>query len=211
MKHNHGSILHDINNGRKTSLTILIAEDEEDIASSYKLALEARNHHVVTTRDGEECLEEYKSALEMIGSRMDNGHSHPPFDVVLIDYRLPKMDGMQTAKKILEMNPNQRIIFASAYVKESLMQTVQMLGQILEFMQKPFLLASLIGTIEDAKVWQELVRINGSLREEGFDATEGQIAELLQGLNKIQKGRDYLFEGLKQIEQTTRMRSVLTK
>jgi CheY-like chemotaxis protein len=45
---------------------------------------------------------------------------HLPFDAVVLDYRMPKKDGLEVAKEILKMYPEQRIIFASAYIKESL-------------------------------------------------------------------------------------------
>ncbi|MDQ3967915.1 MAG: hypothetical protein M3275_05910 [Thermoproteota archaeon] len=37
--------------------------------------------------------------------------------VVILDYKMPKKDGLRVAKEILDMNPEQRIIFASAYVE----------------------------------------------------------------------------------------------
>jgi CheY-like chemotaxis protein len=43
-----------------------------------------------------------------------------PFDVVELDYKMPGKDGMEVAKEILTINPDQRIIFASAYFKETL-------------------------------------------------------------------------------------------
>ena len=42
-----------------------------------------------------------------------------PFDVVVLDYKMPGKDGMEVAKEILTINPDQRIIFASAYVRDS--------------------------------------------------------------------------------------------
>jgi CheY-like chemotaxis protein len=39
--------------------------------------------------------------------------SSSPFDVVVLDYRMPKKDGTEVAKEILDLNPNQRIIFES--------------------------------------------------------------------------------------------------
>jgi CheY-like chemotaxis protein len=35
-------------------------------------------------------------------------------DVVVLDYKMPGKDGMEVAKEILTINPDQRIIFASA-------------------------------------------------------------------------------------------------
>ena len=66
------------------------------------------------------------------------------------------MNGMDVAKEILAVNPHQRIIFASAYVKETLQESVKQLKQIVELMQKPFTLSQLVDTVEDKEVYEEL-------------------------------------------------------
>src|SRR6266571_378993 len=93
-------------------MRILIAEDDIDISESYKDALEARNHIVMLAENGEECLEIYNKEL--------------------------KREQIEIEKEILEINPKQRIIFASAYVEETLEDAVKQLKQVVELMQKPF-------------------------------------------------------------------------
>ena len=48
-----------------------------------------------------------------------------PFDAVILDYKMQDMDGIEVANEILEINPQQRIIFASAYIKETLLDSVK--------------------------------------------------------------------------------------
>jgi CheY-like chemotaxis protein len=62
------------------------------------------------------------------------------------------MDGLEMAKEILKMYPEQRIIFASAYIKESLEDCVKELDKIVELMQKPFEPEVLVDTIEDREI-----------------------------------------------------------
>ena len=111
-------------------MRILIADDEPDLLSQYKTILEDRSHQVVTTLDGESCVLEYS---KMLSQDSDN-----PFDAVVLDYSMPKLNGLQTAKEILGLNPSQRIIFASAYVQETLVDSIKNLKQIVELLQKPF-------------------------------------------------------------------------
>ena len=77
-------------------MKILIAEDERDILAHFRLALEGRDHVVVTTTNGEDCLNVYMAELR--------DHSQP-FDAVVLDHRMPKMTGMEVAKQILAANP----------------------------------------------------------------------------------------------------------
>src|SRR5206468_12739902 len=125
------------------SLKILIAEDEEDIALVYEKALETRMHEVTITFNGEECLKTYHDKFydmkfPTLASPCRYSMNISPFDVLLLDYRLPDMNGMEVAKEILAVNPHQRIIFASAYVKETLQESVKQLHQIVELIQNQF-------------------------------------------------------------------------
>ncbi len=168
-------------------LKILIAEDENAIAVPYKIALEQRNHEVVLTEDGEECIKTYYDALK----RMPKSNGSP-FDVVVLDYRMPKKDGMEVAKEILAENPCQRIIFASAYVKETLVDSVKQLKQIVELMQKPFELDALIDTIEDKEIYGELEKLNAKVHYiRDLDPTHEEIKDLVEGLRVIMKGRTF--------------------
>lgn len=194
----------DIGELNQIQLRILIAEDEHSIAAQYKLILEKRGHQVKITEDGEQCVKVYSEAMKALKESNDRNNS--PFDVVVLDYRMPGMDGIEVAEQILQINPKQRIVFASAYVKESLMEAVQRLKRIIEFMQKPFRLISLVGAIEDRKICEELERLNAIIGQvKDFNPAPEQIRELLDGFNRIQRGRDYLIDGIKKIEDTIKI------
>jgi CheY-like chemotaxis protein len=171
-------------------MNILIAEDDKDIALLYKKVLEARNHKVTITSNGEDCLKCYHDVFqEMISSRTRSVQSlQVPFDVVLLDYKMPQIDGMEVAKEILAVNSHQRIIFASAHVKETLEYSIKQLKQVVELMQKPFTVNNLIDTIEDSEVYNELQKYNVDIDiVKAFIPTHQQIIDLLERLRKIQK------------------------
>jgi DNA-binding response OmpR family regulator len=175
-------------------MRILIAEDDADISESYKDALEARNHKVLLTDDGEECLKIYSEELKQTLSKGDEKTKKidAPFDAVVLDYKMPRKDGMQVAKEILEMNPKQRIIFASAYVEETLEDSVKQLKQVVELMQKPFGADALVNTIEDKEVYEGLKQIMLSMKQiKDTSPSPKQLRSLFESLRRIQKGRTF--------------------
>jgi len=168
-------------------MKILIAEDEPDIAMPYRIVLEKRNHQVMITDNGEACLEAYQDALR----RTPKGDGMP-FDAVVLDYRMPKKDGMEVAKEILAVNPHQRIIFASAYVKDTLVDSVKHLRQVVELMQKPFELDALVDTVEDKEIYAGLEKLNVKVQQiKDLDPTHEQVRDLVDGLSKIMKNRTF--------------------
>jgi CheY-like chemotaxis protein len=143
-------------------MRILVAEDEEDIKSVYHMTLAGRGHEVFLTSDGEECLKIYRKKLQehQEEGEHDGKTSLSYFDALILDYKMPKKDGLQVAKEILEINPEQRIIFASAYVKEN----TEAYGG----------LKLLMSTSRD--IIEDLDNLSGD-----------QIRELFEGLRRVQK------------------------
>jgi len=174
-------------------LKILIAEDYKDIARVYRLALEERGHTVELATDGKECLDKYHRELVKVTSSVINIKKHAqPFDVVLLDYKMPHINGMEVAKEILTINPHQRIIFASAYVKETLEESVKQLKRVVELLQKPFAPHTLIDQIEDEEIYSELQSLNvdiDALKQAAL--SHEQLEELLATLREIQKRRSF--------------------
>ena len=67
------------------NIKILIADDDPDIRDVLKITLTEENYEVIEARNGQE-------ALEIIRSK--------PLDLVLLDYKMPKMDGLQVCDLI---------------------------------------------------------------------------------------------------------------
>jgi CheY-like chemotaxis protein len=191
-------------------MKILIAEDEPDIWKPYKIALEARNHDVVITEDGEQSLNTYRRQLLNQKKKATNEFSRnatitrktktkakkkktklqQPFDVVVLDYRMPKKNGLEVAKQILKLNPKQRIIFASAYVRETLEDSVKQLKKVVELMQKPFKADALVDTIEDKEIYEGVKRLMANVKqiEDPTNPTSKQIMDLFKVVKQVHKG-----------------------
>jgi CheY-like chemotaxis protein len=141
-------------------MKILLAEDNKEISTLYNITLETRGHQVTVTNSGEECLEVYHRELQNVTLNTNLSDHVQPFDAVILDYKMPKINGMQVAKEILAINSHQRIIFASAYVNDTLVELVQELNQPVELLQKPFGQDVLVETMEDKEIYSELQKLN---------------------------------------------------
>lgn len=91
-------------------LNILIAEDEEDIAEQYKMGFEDRGHKVKITYNGVECINMYRRARQSLDEE-----DPIIYDAVIIDHNMPLKNGATLAEEIREINPEQTIVFATAY------------------------------------------------------------------------------------------------
>jgi CheY-like chemotaxis protein len=101
---------------------ILIIDDEAHIRKMMRLTLEAAGHAVGEAQDGYEGLKLYGD-----GSAWDG---------VVLDQRMPGMDGLETLRRIKESNPRARIVMATAYASIELAVDAMKLGAS-DFVRKP--------------------------------------------------------------------------
>ncbi|MDO9537942.1 MAG: response regulator [Thermoplasmata archaeon] len=115
--------------------TLMLVDDEASIIEVYKNILEIRNHEVVAeASDGDEALLIY-CTLE----------TKP--DVILMDHRMPRSNGITAMKNIQLMNPLQCVIFVTADFEAA----KYAIGQgAHSFIMKPFRMDALFNAIEVA-------------------------------------------------------------
>ena len=129
-------------------MRILVAEDEEPIAQVYKVILESIGHDVVLARDGKECMTLFTS-------------SKHPFDIVVLDYRMPRKDGISVAAEIQARWPKQKILLVSAFVDDVVHESVRSLEHPVVCLQKPIDLDA-FGNIVEAEAEPDKSRMTGS-------------------------------------------------
>lgn len=117
-----------------TSKRILIVDDDETIRKSLARILRVNSFETAEAADG-------TAALEMIQKR-------PP-DLVILDIRMPGIDGIETFVRIREQLPNVPAIFMSAYSANDLAKAADDLGG-LSVLAKPFKIDSLLDLAKSA-------------------------------------------------------------
>ena len=167
-------------------MKILVAEDELDIAEMYMAMLQERGHDVTVTHDGSECIKAYRDAIELLRDTSEEYLSqNPPFDVVVLDFKMPNMDGLRAAELILVANKHQRIIFASAYAKYTLKESIERLHAVVELLPKPFDYQVLVNIIENKSAHEELKKFNVILNKQERMQVD-QLWDMLKGLKKFE-------------------------
>ncbi|MCS7280425.1 MAG: response regulator [Desulfobacterota bacterium] len=81
---------------------ILVVDDEEHIRLLYREELEDEGFSVELAEDGLEAIEKIKKE---------------PYDLVILDIRMPGMDGMKTLNEIKSINKDLPVILCSAYTE----------------------------------------------------------------------------------------------
>ena len=125
-------------------LKILVAEDSKSIALLYKKSLEKRGHTVIVTENGLKCLYQYTDDYK---ARGNDDRKSSFYDLVILDHKMPRMEGTDVAKEIIDMNPKQRILFVTGHVNE-MMKGVHKIDEKIELMQKPFPINTMIRQVE---------------------------------------------------------------
>ena len=100
---------------------ILIADDEEGIRESLSLIL-GEEYDLTFANDGEE-------TLTKLGAE--------PFELTLLDIKMPKMDGLEVLKRLKAQGSNALVLVLTAYQSVELAKEALKLGA-LDYLPKPF-------------------------------------------------------------------------
>jgi len=112
---------------------ILILDDEKQIIKVFSLLMEQYNYDVDSFEDPEKALGAVTSNPSL-------------YDAVISDIRMPKMDGVEFAKKIRSVSPSLPIILMTGYMKDDLKDEVAKLQKVV-LLQKPFPLKETLETL----------------------------------------------------------------
>ncbi len=115
---------------------IAIIDDENDLLYVYKKALELQGLKVVTFDNSSLALDELKE-------------HYKKYCMVLVDIRMPKVNGYQLANEINYIDPRMKIVLMSAYdvSERDILDNINKGVRIDEVMHKPFSLIKLINVV----------------------------------------------------------------
>ena len=113
---------------------ILLCEDDPDIQKSLKNILGKHGYEVPTAPDGEEAI---AMAIKV----------NP--DLILLDIRMPKLDGLEVAGEIRKHSTQAKIIFVTAFQSPELIKEAAKYD-IFDYIIKPASPEKILKTIEDA-------------------------------------------------------------
>ncbi|MEO1915764.1 MAG: response regulator [Myxococcales bacterium] len=103
--------------------TILLAEDEPGVAEFLSMLLSEAGFEVISCADGREAVEQF--------------HKHrDSLDLVLVDYRMPELNGLEVFERIHEVSPEIPVILMSGNIPARRIQALQQNG-LCDVLRKP--------------------------------------------------------------------------
>jgi AmiR/NasT family two-component response regulator len=165
-------------------MRILIAEDETIIRLDLRTLLEEAGHEVCAeARDGVE-------AVELADAERP--------ELAILDVKMPRLDGIEAAKRILEDRPIP-IVMLTAYGQDELVARAVEAG-VFGYLVKPFRESDLLPAIATARARHEELT---ALREEA-----DSLAEALAARKAIEQAKGLLMEreGLSERDAFARLR-----
>ncbi len=144
---------------------ILIVDDEPDIALILKLQLEDAGYRTVGARDGVE-------AIDAI--------ARGKFALVLLDIKMPRMDGMQVLARVQSDYPDVAVVMMTAHGSEDIAVEAMKRGAF-DYISKPFSSEDVLQKVKRAiqlnTARQENIRLQRQLDEE-----RQKMEAILQGM-----------------------------
>ena len=113
-----------MNSRRNSGATVLVVDDQEILRVLMCKTLERGGFDVLTASSGQEALSLFRDA-------------DPPVDLLVTDYSMPGMTGLQLARECCSLNPELNVLYISGSWPGDILRTELALGRR-RFLAKPF-------------------------------------------------------------------------
>jgi CheY-like chemotaxis protein len=117
----------------------IVVDDEPDIRTSIKDVLEKRGFEVTLCGGGMECIRTIEKARD----------EKKEYGIVVLDIRMPDMDGFQTFKEIQTISSKTNVLFITAFEYSQKDIAAKVSSQKARVLHKPFSRAELLQSIND--------------------------------------------------------------
>ncbi|MCC6167108.1 MAG: response regulator [Caldilineaceae bacterium] len=114
--------------------TILVVEDDRVARSALEDIFDLLGYRSLLAQDGEEALRLYAEHAGTI-------------DLVLSDLRMPKLDGIELARRLAALNPQVKVVLSTGYASEEQRQALAEV-KIDGWIQKPYSLEQLTALLD---------------------------------------------------------------
>lgn len=132
--------------------TLLIVDDESNVLKSLKRLLFDTDYRVLTAESGDEGLKMFENESSI--------------QLVISDYRMPEMNGVEFLKRVKELYPDTIRIILSGYADVIAIVEAINDGEVYKFISKPWNDQDLLTTVMRAFEQYNLVQENRHLNEE---------------------------------------------
>jgi DNA-binding NtrC family response regulator len=155
---------------------ILVIDDESVICDGCKLALSEKGHAVDTCSSGREGMDAIRRG---------------DYELLLLDLKLPDVDGMDLLKRLREEKPRIAVIVMTGYSSVQNAVAAMKLGAS-DYLAKPFIDDELLFAAEKALISKRLTEENLALRRQlfamfDFSNIVGENPKLLQVFNEVRR------------------------
>ncbi len=140
-----------------TDRRILIVDDELSVRGSLEEWFREDGFRVETAEDGPAALR-----------AMERG----PFDIVLLDLKMPGMDGIEVQKRVRDIDPAATVIILTAYASVETAVAALKLGAY-DYVTKPVDPDDLSNLVRNALTTRALAEENARLKEKVSELTQG--------------------------------------
>jgi|GEM_PF-1159451 len=106
----------------RSAASVLVVDDEQTVCNSCKKILTREGYKVDVALSGEEALSKAKSS---------------EFDVLIADWKMPEIDGIEVARRIKKENPNMAVILITGYPSVETSIKAMRAG-VSDYVPKPF-------------------------------------------------------------------------
>jgi two-component system nitrogen regulation response regulator GlnG len=155
---------------------ILVVDDDHQLRQSFKKLLVAEGHTVRTAANGEAALESVRESLP---------------DLVIMDIRMPGMDGLEAFRRMHDIEPRLPVIIMTAYGTTETAIEATKLGAF-EYVLKPFEIPDILNLIgqalEAGRLMRRPVEMDAAPEKAAADALIGKsrpMQEVYKAIGRV--------------------------